>query len=189
MMAAARNMARPGLREQQNETMNESQASLRRSHVVRIIESVCDLCYSGKNCGRRFQTMRYVLQSIRTFVACLLVTIFAVPRSVLAQSHVVGAADLQKETVRSTQARKHDLETVRQFLSSQKAENALKSAHINAGQVQTAVSTLSDQELAQLASRVDKAQADFAGGRLEDRDLILIILAIAALALIIVAVH
>src|SRR5437763_8780465 len=72
--------------------------------------------------------------------------------------------------VTSTQARQHNWETVRQFLSSQRAENALKSAHMNSGQVQTAVSTLSDQELAQLASRADKAQADFAGGKLEDRE-------------------
>ena len=133
--------------------------------------------------------MRLVLQSIRTFVACVLVTIFAVPHSLLAQSHVVSAADLQKATVTSTQARQHELETVREFLSSQKAENALKSAHISPERVQTALSTLSDQELAQLASRANKAQADFAAGRLEDRDLILIILAIAALVLIIVAVR
>jgi hypothetical protein len=133
--------------------------------------------------------MHYVLQSIRAFVACILVTIFAVPPSLLAQSHVVSAADLQKETVTSTQARQHDLESVRRFLSSEKAENAFKSAHISPEKVQTAISTLSDQELAQLASRANKAQADFAAGRLEDRDLILIILAIAALALIIVAVR
>ena len=133
--------------------------------------------------------MRLVLQSIRTFVACVLVTIFAVPHSLLAQSHVVSAADLQKATVTSTQARQHELETVREFLSSQKAENALKSAHISPERVQTALSTLSDQELAQLASRANKAQADFAAGRLEDRDLILVILAIAALVLIIVAVR
>jgi hypothetical protein len=56
-------------------------------------------------------------------------------------------------------------------------------------QVQTAVSTLSDQELARLASRADKAQADFAAGRLEDRDLLIIIVAIAALVLLIVVVH
>jgi hypothetical protein len=133
--------------------------------------------------------MRYVLKSIRTFVACILVTIFAVPHSLLAQAHVVGAADLQKEMVASTQIREHNLENVRQFLSSQKAENALKSAHMNPEGVQAAVSRLSDQELAQLASRVDKAQADFAAGELADRDLIWIILAIAALVLIIVAVH
>jgi len=91
--------------------------------------------------------------------------------------------------IASTQARQHNLETVRQFLSSPKAENALKSAHINAGQVRTAVSTLSDEELARLASRADKAQADFAAGRLEDRDLLIIIVAIAALVLLIVAVR
>ncbi len=133
--------------------------------------------------------MRYMWQSVRALVACILVTIFAVPPSLVAQSHVVTPADLQKEMVTSTQARQHNLETVRQFFSSQRAENALKSAHINPRQVQTAVSTLSDEELAQLASRADKAQADFAGGRLEDRDLLIIIVAIAALVLIIVAVH
>ena len=115
--------------------------------------------------------MRYVWQSVRALVACFLVTIFAVPSSLVAQSHVVSPADLQKEMVASTQARQHSLETVRQFLSSPRAENALKSAHMNPEQVRTAVSTLNDQELARLASRADKAQADFAGGRLEDRDL------------------
>ena len=133
--------------------------------------------------------MRYVWQSVRALVACFLVTVFAVPPSLVAQSHVVSPADLQREMVASTQARQHNLETVRQFLSSPRAENALKSAHMNPEQVRTAVSTLNDQELARLASRADKAQADFAGGRLEDRDLLIIIVAIAALVLLIVAVH
>ena len=56
-------------------------------------------------------------------------------------------------------------------------------------QVQQGVSNLSDQELAQLASRAQKAQADFAAGSLSDRDLLIILLAIAALVLIIVAVR
>jgi hypothetical protein len=56
-------------------------------------------------------------------------------------------------------------------------------------QVKTAVSSLSDQELAQLASRSTKAQADFAAGRIDDRDLLIILVAIAALILIIVAVR
>jgi hypothetical protein len=133
--------------------------------------------------------MSYVWQSVRALAACILVTIFAVPSSLVAQSHVVSPSDLQKEVVASTQARQHNLETVRQFFSSQRAENAMKSAHINAEQVQTAVSTLSDQELARLASRADKAQADFAAGRLEDRDLLIIVVAIAALVLLIVAVR
>jgi hypothetical protein len=48
---------------------------------------------------------------------------------------------------------------------------------------------LSDQELAQLSAKADKAQSDFAAGNLNDRDLILIILGIAILVLIIVAVR
>ena len=60
---------------------------------------------------------------------------------------------------------------------------------MNPEQVKAAVSTLDDAELAQLSSRVQKAQADFAAGSLSDRDLIIILVAIAALILIIVAVR
>jgi hypothetical protein len=55
--------------------------------------------------------------------------------------------------------------------------------------VKNAVSRLNDEELAQLAARASKAQADFAAGRLSDRDLIIILLAVVALILIIVAVR
>ncbi len=128
-------------------------------------------------------------QSARIVTACILVTIFAVPPSLLAQTHVVSPADLQKEALTATQARQQNLQEVKQFFSSEKAQKALKSAHMDAEQVKTAVSTLSDAELARLASRAQKAQADFAAGTLSDRDLILIIVAIAALILIIVAVR
>jgi hypothetical protein len=56
-------------------------------------------------------------------------------------------------------------------------------------QVKTAVSSLSNQELAQLAARSAKAQADFAAGRIEDHDLLVILVAMAALVLIVVAVR
>jgi len=69
------------------------------------------------------------------------------------------------------------------------AEKAMKSANMDARQVKTAVSTLDDQELAKLSARANTAQADFAAGNLNDRDLILIILGIAILVLIIVAVR
>ncbi len=128
-------------------------------------------------------------QTFRVLTACILVAIFAVPPSLLAQIHVVSRADLQKEMVAATRARNHDLETVSQFLSPQTAQKVLKSAHIDPAQVKTAVSSLSDQELAQLASKAGKAQADFAAGKLSDRDLIFIILGIAALVLIVVAVQ
>jgi hypothetical protein len=65
----------------------------------------------------------------------------------------------------------------------------LKAAHTDPEQVKKAVASLSDAELAQLASRAKKVQADFAAGTLSDRDLIVILIAIAALILIIVAVR
>ncbi len=130
-----------------------------------------------------------VRQTFRALTACVLVAVFAVPPSLLAQIHVVSRADLQTETLAATQARQHNLGTVRQFLSSEGAQKVVKSAHMDPAQVKTAVSTLSDQELEQLASKADKVQADFAAGKLSDRDLLLIILGIAALALIVVAVQ
>jgi hypothetical protein len=128
-------------------------------------------------------------QSVRGITACALTVLFAVPSTLWAQTHVVSPTDLQKATLSATQVRQKNLETVNQFVSSPAAEKALRSAHMDPAQVKTAVSALSDQELAQLAARANKAQKDFAAGTLSDRDLIIILVAIAALILIIVAVR
>ena len=130
-----------------------------------------------------------VWQPVRTLIAGVLVVFFAFPSNLAAQAHVVSPADLQKETMAASQTRERNLQTLTQFLSSERAQKALRSAHMDPTQVKTAVSTLNDQELAQLASRSAKAQADFAAGRIEDRDLLLILVAVAALILIIVAVR
>lgn len=127
-------------------------------------------------------------QTLPRLVICLLVAAVLCP-AVLAQTHVVGPADMQKQIISASQAREQKIDTVTKFLSSPAAEKAMKSARMNPVEVKTAVSTLSDAELTQLASRADKAQADFAAGSLSDRDLLLIILGIAALVLIIVAVR
>ena len=119
----------------------------------------------------------------------VLVTIFAVQPSLPAQTHVVSPAELQEEAVAATRARKHNVETVTKFLSSPAAEKALRSAHMDPTRVKDSVSSLSDQELAELASRADRAQIDFAAGRLTDRDLLIILLGVAGLILIIVAVR
>ena len=131
----------------------------------------------------------FLRQYARRIVAVALVTLFFVPTCLIAQSHVVSPADLQKQVVAASQSRQRNLDTVQHFLSTPMAAKAMKSAQVDAQQVQTAVSTLNDQELAQLAARADKAQADFAAGRIGDRDLTLIILAIIVLVLIIVAVR
>src|SRR5882724_4945687 len=130
-------------------------------------------------------------QAARIVTACVLATIFAVPQNLMAQAaaHIVSPADLQKAAVSATQTREHNLQIVQTFLSSERAEKAIKAAHMDPQQVKPAVANLDNAELAKLASRADKAQADFAAGDLSDRDLIWIIVGIAALILIIVAVR
>ena len=128
-------------------------------------------------------------QLVRAVVAVVLATLFAIPQDLMAQSHVVSPSDLQKQAVQASQARQQNHDKVIEFLASDTARKAMQSAHIDAVQVSNAVSSLSDAELAQLATRVDKAQRDFAAGNLNDRDLILIILAVVALILIVVAVR
>ena len=131
----------------------------------------------------------FLRQHMRSVIAIALVAFFLVPADLVAQSHVVTPADLQKEVVAASQARQRNLEAVQQFLSTPAAEKAMKSAQVDPQQVRTAVSTLSDQELAQLAVRADKAQADFAAGNITDHDLLIILVAVLALILIIVAVR
>jgi hypothetical protein len=133
--------------------------------------------------------MASLLKAVRAATASFLILLFAVPQSLVAQTHLVSPGDLQKAAIAATQARTQNIETIRQFLSSARAQKALKSSHMNPQQVTQAVSQLDDQELAQLAARTNKAQADFAAGTLSDRDLIIILVAIAALILIIVAVR
>jgi CHASE3 domain sensor protein len=128
-------------------------------------------------------------QFVRGLMAGMLALAFMIPQDALAQSHVVSPAELQSAATASSQARQQNLDTLQQFVSSPTAQRALKSAHMDAQQVKNSVSQLNDQELAQLASRANKANSDFAAGRLSDRDLIIILVAIAALILIIVAVR
>ena len=130
-------------------------------------------------------------QCVRALTACVLVTLFAIPQNLFAQAaeHVVSSVELKKAAVDASRIRQQNLDTLREFFSSERAQRALKAAHTDPERVKKAVASLSDTELAQLASRAQKAQADFAAGHLSDRDLIIILVVIAALILIIVAVR
>jgi hypothetical protein len=124
-------------------------------------------------------------------VTSYVLAVFAVPQSVLAQAaeHVVTPAEMHKVTVDASQARQENLNTVKEFVSSEKARQALRSSGMRPEQIKNAVASLSDAELAQLAAKVQTTQADFAAGKMSDHDLIIILIAIAALILIIVAVR
>ena len=122
------------------------------------------------------------------FIA-LLALAFAVPQRMLAQDHVVTSSDLQKDIAGASALRQNNLKHVDDFISSPSAQQAIKSAHIDYEHVKNGVSQLSNDDLARLSARSEKAQKDFAAGSLSDRDLLLIIVGVAALILIIVAVR
>jgi hypothetical protein len=132
-----------------------------------------------------------VLRFARSFLGAVLIVVFLIPQNAVAQAaqHVVSPSDLNKAAVDASQARQKNLETLNQFLSSGKAQEALESANIDPQQVKKAVAGLSDEELAQLAARANKAQADFAAGNIDNRDLLIILVAVAVLILVIVAVR
>jgi len=122
-------------------------------------------------------------------VATLLIALCAVSGSLVAQSHVVSPAEVQQQVLDASQTRQHNQDTVTQFLSAPEAAKAIEAAGMDPDRVKSAVPTLNDEELAQVASRAEKAQSDFAAGSMGQRDLLLILVAIAVLILIIVAVR
>lgn len=130
-------------------------------------------------------------QSARVLTAAVLAAVVGTTQTARAQvpEHLVSPQDLHKATQDATQTHQQNEQTLRGFLSSSEAQKALESAHMNPEQVQNAVAGLSDHELSQLAARARNAQSDFAAGNLSNHDLLVILVAIAALILIIVAVH
>lgn len=132
-------------------------------------------------------TLLAVRQYVRNCTAGLLVGIIAVDPSLAAQGQLVTPADLQKEMTSATRMRQQNRETIVNFLNSAPAKKVIGTT-AQLERVKVAIASLDDQELARLAARAEKAQADFAAGRISDRDLLLILVGLAALILIIVAV-
>ena len=97
-----------------------------------------------------------------TSLVCALGFLLQSPSLLASQNHVVSPTDLQQATVSVARTRQQNLTKVEKFFSSKRAKQALKSAHLDPVQIKKAVPSLSDQELARLASRADKAQKDFA---------------------------
>ena len=119
-----------------------------------------------------------------------IVALCLIPSGLIAETtHVVSPSELLNQAARTSQLRQQNVETVRKFLSTATASEALAQAHLDAQRVKNAVAQLDDQELAQLATRADRAQRDFAAGYLTTRDIALIILGVALIILLIVVLR
>lgn len=134
-----------------------------------------------------------MFRSLPRLFQCVAVAVLSVavalPASLFAQEHVVSSSDLQKDVQSVAASRQKSIETLDRTLSSEQGRKALETVHVSYEQVQKAVSTLDDADLARLSARAQAAQTDFAAGRISDRDLLLILVGVAVIILIIVAVR
>jgi hypothetical protein len=125
------------------------------------------------------------------FASTLAVALLCLPAftpAARAQDHLVTSQALQQQVQSASAARRQNIDTLTRFLSTSEAESAMQAHHINPVQVRSAIPSLSNQELASLASRAAQAQQQFAAGFLGMGMLLVIIIAIVVV-IIVVAVH
>lgn len=124
-----------------------------------------------------------------TTLICSLGFLFQSPSLLAGQKHVVSPAELQQATLSVARARQRNVAKVEKLFSSPRAQKALKSVHVDPVQIQQAVSSLSDRELAQLASKANKAQENFAAGALTNQQITYILIALATAVVVLIATH
>lgn len=105
------------------------------------------------------------------------------------EDHAVTSRQLHKDIQKAADTRQANEAAVREMFASDQAKEALRSAGVDYQQVDQAVSQVNDEDLARMAQRSHQVNKDFAAGRLDDRDLLIILLVAVAVILIIVAVH
>jgi len=103
--------------------------------------------------------------------------------------HAVSAGQLHKDVQKAVETRQANEAAVREMFASEQAKETLKSAGVDYQQVDRAISQVNDEDLARMAQRSHEVQKDFVGGRLADRDLLIILLVAVAIILIVVAVR
>jgi hypothetical protein len=133
----------------------------------------------------------YATWCSRALAISTLLCLAGIPSQSLGQDkpHVVSLEELKKDAARPAEVRQSDEAAVRNLLSTESGEKALKSANLDLQKIDKAVSQLSDEDLAKLAEKSRQAQKDFAAGRLSDRDLLWIILIIVAVLIIALALR
>lgn len=128
-----------------------------------------------------------IYRMLVTSVVCALGFLLQAPSLAAAQSHIVSPSDLQQATLSVARKRQQNITQVEKFFSSTRAEKALKSAHLDPVQIKRAVPSLSNQELARLASRADKAQKNFAAGALTNLQITYILIALGTAVIVLIA--
>ena len=122
----------------------------------------------------------------RTVATLLVGVMFLQPNILLSQDHAVSTAELRRAIELSAEKRHNDAKLVRDFFSMKKVKDTLNASHLDAQKIEKAVSVMDDQELSQLAGRVQLAEKDMVGGALTNEQLTYIAIALAAAVLVLV---
>ncbi|MGH9398378.1 MAG: hypothetical protein ACRD18_16320 [Terriglobia bacterium] len=118
-------------------------------------------------------------------LCAFILVIFSASPQLQAQDHVVPESTIHQALVNSATTRQNNITQVEKFFSSQPAQAALKKGRLNLRQVENAIPSLDNQELAQLAKRTQKIQNDFAAGSLSNERLTYIVIALATAVIVI----
>jgi hypothetical protein len=125
---------------------------------------------------------------LQAVVPAVLIVLVSYPAGLLAQTaaedHIVSSQTLRQHLETSSAAREKNVETLTNFMSTPQAEKAMRDAKIDPVQVQKAIPTLSDEELANLSLRATDTQQKFSAGVLGTSMLTLIIVLIAIIIIV-----
>lgn len=122
-------------------------------------------------------------------LVCALGFLTSAPSLLAAPEHVVSPAELQQAAVNAARTHQANVAKVEKFFSTPQAQKAFQSAHLNPVEIKQAVPSLSDQELARLAARTDKAQKKFAAGALTNQQITYILIALGTAVVVLIATH
>lgn len=131
--------------------------------------------------------MRFAYRSFHT--ATVVLVSLAIPAACMASDeHVVSIGELHRQIASAARSREANLSKTKALLSLPPVQSALRNASMDPAKVQNAIAGLSDDELARLASRADKVQADLTAGSLTNQQLTYIVIALATAVIILVLV-
>jgi hypothetical protein len=137
--------------------------------------------YSERNWVRREATI------LRTVLVITLAVVGCLWQPLQATEHVVSAAGLHRQ-VRSAQLRRQaGLQQISGFFHSESSRAVLAASQLDAGQVEKAVAFLSDEEVARLASQIQRIEHDVAAGALTNEQLTYIVIALATAVIVLIA--
>jgi hypothetical protein len=119
---------------------------------------------------------------------CVVITSPQAKAQTAAGQHVVAQEELRRDVARISETRQANEAAIRHLLSSETAQQALKSAKVDYAKVDRAVSQLSDEEIARLASRARQAEQDFAAGFISAKTVAYIVLALVVIITLVVLI-